>query len=408
MTTELWQTINAETTSSTYDFGTQRAAPPAATLRRIRPLLPFAGITRLADVTGLDWIGLPVYQAIRPNSRNLSVSQGKGLTREQAQVSALMESIELFHSEEIRLPTVRATVRSMRRELNYDPYALSVVRVMSTVALHERSPDPYCLPIGAPTLLHDDTPLEWVAATDLCTGAASWVPKQLCDLDYCIPEQIQPPLFLASSDGLASGNTFVEALIHGLCEVIERDCLWRYAEARHDPDRRIAPVTVTSALAQHLLDRFAAVGGRMCMVDISGPTGLPCFEATLELPDAPTWYGGAGCHLRRATALIRALTEAAQSRLTMIAGSRDDISRHSYRPKPHGAAQLPTEARRSFRSAPTLALTQMSSTLHDIVARVRSVTGMAPLAVDLTRPEFGIPVVHVVAPGLVFDPSKGH
>ena len=66
------------------------------------------------SITGLDWIGIPVYQAVRPNSRNGPVSLGKGLTRAQAQVSALMESLAGLHAEEIRLPVVRDTVRQSR------------------------------------------------------------------------------------------------------------------------------------------------------------------------------------------------------------------------------------------------------------------------------------------------------
>src|SRR5204862_1033387 len=124
MTTELWRRIVADETAPGYSFGTRRAVSPIETLRRIRPRLRAAGITRLADVTGLDWIGVPVYQAIRPNSRTLSASQGKGLTPAQAKVSALMESLELFHAEELRLPTVRATVGTLRRQLAYDPYQL--------------------------------------------------------------------------------------------------------------------------------------------------------------------------------------------------------------------------------------------------------------------------------------------
>src|SRR6266536_3026160 len=96
-TTALWRSIGADTADRRYRFGTHRAATPAETLRRIKPLLAPAGITRLADVTGLDWVGLPVYQAIRPNSRSLSVSQGKGLTRAQAKASALMESLAACH-----------------------------------------------------------------------------------------------------------------------------------------------------------------------------------------------------------------------------------------------------------------------------------------------------------------------
>src|SRR5918997_2547108 len=125
----LWQQITAESADAVYHYGTRRSIPPSETLRSIRPLLGRAGITRLADVTSLDWIGMPVYQAIQPNSRNLSVSQGKGLTRAQAQVSALMEALESFHGEEIRQPTIRATVVEMRDRLAYDPYSLPLVHV---------------------------------------------------------------------------------------------------------------------------------------------------------------------------------------------------------------------------------------------------------------------------------------
>src|SRR4026207_1591489 len=122
----LWEAVLADTAPPASPFCPRRAGTPTQTLRRLAPLLPRAGITRLADVTGLDWIGQPVYQAVRPNPRNLSGSPGKGLTRAQAKVSALRESLESLHAEQVEQPTVRATVGSMRRELAYDPYTLPV------------------------------------------------------------------------------------------------------------------------------------------------------------------------------------------------------------------------------------------------------------------------------------------
>ena len=79
-----------------FRLGTHRRQPPVATLAAIRPIAAHCGVTRLADVTGLDTIGIPVFQAIRPLARSLSVSQGKGVTRVAARVSALMEAIELL------------------------------------------------------------------------------------------------------------------------------------------------------------------------------------------------------------------------------------------------------------------------------------------------------------------------
>jgi YcaO-like protein with predicted kinase domain len=384
VTSSLWQRVGEDSAERRYRFGTRRAIPPAVTLRRLKPLLDPAGITRLADVTGLDCIGIPVYQAVRPNSRNLSVSQGKGLTRVQAQVSALMEALECFHAEAIAQPTVWMRVGAMRRELAYDPYALLVEE---------------------PTLLTDETMVEWIAATDLWTGATTWVPRELCELNYCVEERHYVPLFRTTSNGLASGNTIAEALVHGLCEVIERDGTWRSLQGGFDAERAVRAETVYPRLAQQVLERFSRAGLRTLIVDASGPTGLPCFEVLLGNPDLPTVYYGAGCSPSRATALLRALTEAAQSRLTGIAGSRDDITRRQYQPMPtlprtRQRAATSLETRRSYRSTPTLASAGFVAELRDIIGRVRVATGMSPLAVDLTRPSFGLPVVYVVAPGL--------
>ena len=87
-----------------YRRGTHRTVDPAATLARVRPHLQGMGITRIANVTGLDRIGIPVVMACRPNARSLAVSQGKGLTLEAAKASAVMEAIELHHAERIELP----------------------------------------------------------------------------------------------------------------------------------------------------------------------------------------------------------------------------------------------------------------------------------------------------------------
>src|SRR6185295_5824993 len=130
--------------------------------------------------------------------------------------------------------------------------------------------------------------------------------------------------------GLASGNTVVEAAIHGLCEVVERDALWRQRGARFDPDQRVDLATVDSQLANAVLGRFAAAGMHTDIVDISGPVGLPCFEVLLSHPESAATYHGSGCNPSRTTALLRALTEAAQSRLSHIAGSRDDFFRRTY------------------------------------------------------------------------------
>src|SRR6478609_9891201 len=79
--------------------GTVRARSAEQTWEALAGHLPHYGITRVADLTGLDCIGLPVWTAIRPASRTLSTSQGKGATSLLAKLSAVMEGIELWHIE---------------------------------------------------------------------------------------------------------------------------------------------------------------------------------------------------------------------------------------------------------------------------------------------------------------------
>jgi ribosomal protein S12 methylthiotransferase accessory factor len=389
---QVWQALHADTERPAYAFGTRRTVAPTQTLRRIAPLLPRAGITRLADVTGLDWIGLPVYQAVRPNSRNLSVAQGKGLTRAQAKVSALMESLESFHAERVDLPAVTATVGEMRRQLDYDPYALPVVRRSGA---RDIDYDAYAPPLGSPSLLQDDAVVEWVRAVDLAHGLESWVPRQLCELDFRVQERWCAPLFRASSNGLASGNTFAEAVLHGLCEVVERDSLFR---RRHTA---VMPKSISSRLVQRLLRRFDAARMETEIFDETGPTGVPCYHVYLRHPESRAQYYGSGCNPNAVTALVRALTEAAQSRLSHIAGSRDDFTRRTYT---SAFAARPVRAVLDFPATTSVRLRSIGETAAEVVLRIRKLTGTAPLAVDLSRPDFDLPVVFVVAPGLTLHP----
>src|SRR5437764_407034 len=98
-----------------FTAGTHRVVSPSETLERFMGKKESMGITRLCNITHLDNIGIPVVIAVRPASRSLSVSQGKGLTLEAAKASALMESIETYHAERIELPLRLASYRELSK-----------------------------------------------------------------------------------------------------------------------------------------------------------------------------------------------------------------------------------------------------------------------------------------------------
>src|SRR5580700_10048267 len=93
--------------------GVHRVIPASETLRRIRPLARQAGVTRLADITGLDRIGIPTFSAVVPQGRDsLSVYNGKGATRTDAACGALMEAIERHSAIEFRPKAIEGSIRS--------------------------------------------------------------------------------------------------------------------------------------------------------------------------------------------------------------------------------------------------------------------------------------------------------
>ena len=87
--------IELHSARKTYCVDTHRVMPPAETLERIKSVIPEVGITRVADISGLDRVGLPVFSAIRPSAADgaISVYAGKGITESEARVSVIMEAV---------------------------------------------------------------------------------------------------------------------------------------------------------------------------------------------------------------------------------------------------------------------------------------------------------------------------
>ncbi|MFB7600738.1 YcaO-like family protein [Streptomyces sp. NPDC056160] len=366
--------------------GTHRVRPAEETWQWIRPVLPLCGITRVADVTWLDEIGIPVFQAVRPDAHTLAVSQGKGVTASLARVSAAMEAIELWHAEHPRVPTMTSPVQDVEHLLGY------------------RLDD---LPLAPRHFLGPDCRFDWYPAARVDGQGDSYVPVPLLRLDACVTGRWAPTAFRATSNGLASGNVQDEALLHGMYEVIERDASAR--ARRYGTARPVDLTSVDHTSCRRLLERFESAGVHVSVRALDGPFDVPTFDATITSAAFPVPFGGSGTHLDAGVALSRALTEAAQSRATAIAGARDDIGQAPYR-EAHvysvdraPAAQRQAEDAIAFPSVKSAPLRDLDDERMLLARRIESVTGRPPLFVDLTRLELGIPVVHVVCPGTLSD-----
>jgi putative methanogenesis marker protein 1 len=380
-----------------YRTGTHRVCPPEETLRRVGPHLRRFGITRVADVTGLDRIGIPVFMAVRPNSRSLAVSQGKGLDAASARASAVMEAVELHHAEHVTRPVLLQSYADLRR--------------------HRTVADPDELSLISDSLFSAHWPIPWIEGVDLVTDRPVWVPYELVHADTTVPPVPGSGCFERGTNGLASGNTPAEAVLHGLCEVVERDAcaLWEHRSSADQAASRIDLGTVDDPAVTGLVERFLSAGVAVEVWDVTSDIGISAFRAMIfdEASD-PLLYPmgaalGAGCHPDRDVALCRALTEAAQSRLTAIAGSRDDLVRADY-----GADQVERAmayhrlvrgdgaARVDARSIPSLATDTVDADIEVVLARLRAVGLGQAIVVDLSDPGSDVPVSvgRVIVPGL--------
>ena len=351
------------------------------------------GITRIANITGLDRIGIPVVLACRPNSRSLSVSQGKGTTLDAAKASAVMESIELHHAERIRLPLRLGDYEDLRNSGN-------VVDVEA-------------LPQAKDGLFHEHRRLLWIEGHDLVSHKSTWVPYEMVSTDFTLPFPEGYGCFPPNSNGLASGNTLLEAISHGLCEVVERDAitLWSLRKAEERATTEIDLTSVDDEVGRELLAKFASADMNVRVWDVTSDVGLACFRCLIaESRQDPLHFGysarGFGCHPNRAIAFARALTEAAQARLTYIAGSRDDVSRSGYERmrsagrEPSVAERQGEAAQRRYSSVPDWdGVTLIDDLKHELDSLARCGISQV-IVVDLSREEFQIPVVKVVIPGL--------
>ncbi|MGH6947580.1 MAG: YcaO-like family protein [Kiloniellales bacterium] len=367
------------------------------TLDLVRPHLDAMGITRIANVTGLDVIGIPVVMVCRPNSRSISVAQGKGATLEAAKASGVMEAIETFHAERLEGPVCVASYSELRQEL-------PVVDVRRLA----QSPK---------TRFHGDLRIPWVAGREVTTGEAIWLPYEVVHTDYSLPLPEGSGCFPANTNGLASGNCVSEAISHGICEAIERDAvtLWKRRGRSLGDAMAIDPDSVDDPLCQELLVKFREADLDVCIWNATSDIGVATFYSLIvgRRPGFADPEFGSGCHPSRAIALARALTEAAQARTTYIAGVRDDYLPELYneevrsRRLQHCRRALSTHRPiDDFRKTPDFGGESIVDDVDWLTDRLRERGLDQVIAVDLTREELGIAVVKVVVPGLE-GPDKG-
>jgi YcaO-like protein with predicted kinase domain len=264
------------------------------------------GITRVADITDLDRIGIPVYTATRPLSSTISISAGKGTSKLAARAGAIMESVEMNRAETPAGEFVNA------------PYS-----AVKDSAINYKS-----LPISRNSILHDNFPIPWEPMQSLVDGSQKLIPSSLVWMASRVKEYFMH--FQMTSNGLASGINDQDAINSALYEVIERDA-WTLCEYRTEK-ASIYPTRVWIDGLEDLTDQLKDAGIDLFLFDMTSDIGVPVFKA--QIMDRTNYvtgfFSGCGCHGDYRKAAERAILEAIQSRVCYISAARDDLMRRNF------------------------------------------------------------------------------
>ncbi|HYJ29568.1 MAG TPA: YcaO-like family protein [Allosphingosinicella sp.] len=271
------------------------------------------GVTRLADITGLDRIGFPVWQAVRPAGKALSVHQGKGASATAAKIGALCEGIESHCAENAQADGPHCRFEDLP-ERERAPEFADYARRREDVSRPEA--------------------VRWCIARELVGGGDIHLPHDLVSLDFTEPGR---SWFDRSSAGLGLGADADAATLVSLLELVERDAV---GEWQRQPIAARLPSAIDPGSIPY--GWFGEWRRRLAARSIDLVAFAPA--AVIDVPVAVCWIGGgeafgpvrrsfsgSACDPDPERALFKAFAEALQSRLTFIAGVRDDILPSHYR-----------------------------------------------------------------------------
>jgi len=301
----------------------------------------------------------------------LQTSYGKGLTRQDARASCLMEVCERVSSF--------AGFESDSTVGYKQGHALIHGGLEDLKGQDISALDPNTMHLEIP---YENQPLYWIPAEQVVAQGTQpiHVPAQLvflfCNLDETCLSDGMP------STGLASGNTLEEAKLSALLEVIERD------SERVMPflSERCFTLEATDPLVGEVLDQTRNEGLQVRFLDITTELGIPCYKAFIENPNGEV-LKGAAAHLDGKRAAVSALLE---------------VPYHAswFRQKPG-----PTDGKvYQIDDLPNYSTGNAGQDLA-LLEQLLMENGHHPIYVDLTREDLDIPVVKALVTGLEFFPE---
>lgn len=387
-----------------YFNGTHRVKNPDETIKDYEDKLITAGITRLTDITDLDRVGIPVFSAIRPTAQSggVSIYAGKGISKSHAKASAIMEGFERYSAEKQDIDDSNIIIGKYD-DLN-KPIDLDSLILSKSIPIEEVK----------------EFNLEWEELIEINSEEKYQIPVNLIYHPY-IPNKNNIKAFVkGNTNGLASGNTIEEAILHGIYEIIERDA-WSIFEISKKNKKEINKDTIENKEIRNILTKFEDENISIKLFDITADINVPTILASGDdkvLKDAALLSLGVGTNLNPEIAVLRALTEVAQSRATQIHGTREDTNRADFMRKA-GYERMKKINRIYFEDSENIInlneipnKSSLKTIKEDIKICLNELGKVGLNKVffkDLTREEIGVSVARVIIPNAelyALDPSR--
>ncbi|MGP3666910.1 MAG: YcaO-related McrA-glycine thioamidation protein [Candidatus Bathyarchaeota archaeon] len=385
--------LRLKPTPKRYTYDAFRTIPPKETLAIVRPKSRLAGIVNVEEITNKDRLNLPIFMCRHQGGKCYT---GKGFTKYQAEASALMEAIERTSAEPRNIKKL----------------------IFKSFDEMDNALDPSKLILPVKSSYAQKVKLRWVEGLNLSSNTPIYVPA--CSVYFTYNPGDETLILKPNTNGLASGNTYEEAILHGLMEVIERDA-WSIVEFKKTRAPTINVESVKNKVVEEILRCFKRANVKVVLKDITSDIGVPTVAAVSEDPllkDPGLLIIGFGTHLNPEYAIVRALLEVAQNRIIHICGLRRDaviradfikyadyerikrINRHWFDE---------TEKVVDVNDMPLLDTADILEDIHVTLKLLSAKNLEDVIVVDLTDKRIRIPVVRVIVPGLenyVIEPER--
>jgi ribosomal protein S12 methylthiotransferase accessory factor len=324
-------------------------------------------------------------------------SFGKGSSAEQAEASALMEAIErysgIFQGDEIRITKRFTDFAEGDAILTNDVQLYSEAQFAARHQPAQDDTQPVSDPIDA------NEKIDWSPVWSLRDRKFRHLPTGLLYFFYGGTH--------TDSNGCAAGNTREEAIVQGFLELVERDAyaIWWYNRLQR---AAVDLAEFDDAYIRDIQTQFTDFGRKIWVLDITSDLGVPTYVAMMHwMQDGKeNMEFGSGSHFDRRIALLRSLTELSQFLTigTMGGGGArgDQSSLDGVTPLRVEAYPFLLPSKHPVQSPPLGLDVPLDSVREQVEAcvEVAARARLDFLVLDQTRPDVGVPVVRVLAPGL--------